>query len=191
MAGGVAVAEERTRDGDGWRTSRYDEAGRVVVREQGDPDGLVSRERLIYTDGSSTPRSSTLERPGERRVIARTFDASGGVVAETVTVGDAVVERTSWTRDAAGRELLVRRTGDGGISEVRSTWTADGTLEREEHFARGSRVKTVMHTGPEERVEELYADGDLFLRVHYRGGERIREEVILDGQVVRERTFAP
>jgi len=190
-AGGVAVSEERTRDGDGWRTSRYDEAGRVVVREQGGPDGLVSRERLVYADGSSTPRSSTLERPGERRVVTRSFDASGGVVAETVSLGDAVVERTSWTRDTAGRELLMRRTGAGGTSEVHSTWTVDGTLAREEHFARGSRVKTVIHSGPGERVEELYADGDLFLRVYYRGDERVREEVILDGVAVRERTFEP
>ena len=190
-AGGVAVAEERTRDGDGWRTTRYDEAGRVVAREQGDLGGLVSRERLVYAAGSSSPRSSTVERPGERRVLARTFDATGGVVAETVTEGDAVVERTTWARDAAGRALLMRRTGAGGTAEVRSTWAADGTLAREEHFARGARVKTVIHTGPGERVEELYADGELFLRVHYRGEARTREEVIQDGEVVRERTFAP
>jgi hypothetical protein len=85
----------------------------------------------------------------------------------------------------------MHRTGSGGTIEVRSTWAADGTLEREEHFARGVRVKTVIHTGPGERVEELYADGELFLRVHYRGDVRVREEVILDGVVVRERTFEP
>lgn len=189
--GGTAVAEERSRDGDGWRTTRYDESGRVAVREQGGPSGLVSRERLAYADGSPTPSSSSLEWPGERRVVDRSFDAAGGVIAERTTLGDAVVERISWTRDDAGRELVMHRTGSGGTVEVRSTWAADGTLEREEHFARGTRVKTVIHTGPGERVEELYADGELFLRVHYRGDERVREEVILDGEVVRERTYEP
>jgi hypothetical protein len=190
-AGGTAVSEERSRDSDGWRTTRYDEAGRVAVREQGGPTGLVSRERLAYAGGSPTPVSSIVEWPGERRTVERSFDASGGAIAETTTLGDAVIERVSWTRDDAGRELVMRRTGSGGTVEVRSTWAADGTLEREEHFARGTRVKTVIHTGPGERVEELYADGELFLRVHYRGDERVREEVILDGNVVRERTLAP
>lgn len=190
-AGGAAVSEERSRDGDGWRTTRYDEAGRVAVREQGGPAGLVSRERLAYAEGSATPKSSTVERPGERRVVERSFDALGGVIAETVTVADAVVERTSWSRDASGHELVMHRSGSGGTVEVRSTWSADGTLEREEHFSRGARVKTVIHTGPGERIEELYTDGELFLRVSYRGEARIREEVILDGEVVRERTFAP
>jgi hypothetical protein len=189
--GGVAVSEERSRDGDGWRTTRYDEAGRVAVREQGGPTGLVSRERLVYAAGSPTPGSSTVEWPGERRVVERSFDASGGVIAERTTLADTVIERVSWIRDAAGRELVMHRTGLGGTIEVRSTWSADGTLEREEHFARGARVKTVIPAGPGERVEELYADGELFLRVHYRGDERIREEVVLDGVVVRVRTFEP
>jgi hypothetical protein len=74
---------------------------------------------------------------------------------------------------------------------VRNTWTTEGTLEREEHFVRGARVKNVIHSATGERVEELFEDGELFLRVQYRGTTRIREEVILDGTVVRERTFAP
>ncbi len=84
-----------------------------------------------------------------------------------------------------------RRTGTGGTEEVRSTWAADGTLEREEYLARGALVKIVSTTTADERVEELFDDGELFLRVHYRGDTRVREEVVLDGVVVRERTFAP
>jgi hypothetical protein len=191
VAGGAAVSEERSREGDGWTTTRYDETGRAAVREQGGPGGLVSRQRLLYAGGSLTPVSSTTEWPAEKKVVETSYDAAGGEIAETATVAGVVTERVAWTRDEAGRVLVMRRTGAGGTEEVHNTWTADGTLEREEHFVRGARVKNVIHSAADERVEELFDDGELFLRVTYRGEERIREEVILDGTVVRVRTFTP
>lgn len=192
-AGGTAVAEERTRDGERWRTTRYDEAGRVAERVQGGPNGIESRERLAYAGASSTPATSTTEWPAERRAVQVSYDASGGEVAATTSIDGVVTERITWTRDESGRVLVWRRTGTGGSAEVRFTWAADGTLEREEHFARGVRVKNVLYPAGEQpqRIEELFDDGELFLRVFYRGDERVREEVILEGRTVRERTFAP
>ncbi len=124
-------------------------------------------------------------------MVETQYDAGGGEISETTTIAGIVTERAGWSRDEAGRVLVVRRTGTGGTTEVRTTWAADGTLEREEHFLRGSRVKNVIHTAANERVEELFEDGEMFLRVQYRGDTRVREEVILDGAVVRERTFVP
>lgn len=190
-AGGAAVSEERTRGGGESRTTRYDEAGRVAVREHGGSDGLISRERLAYRGGSRTPASSTTEWPAEKKVVEASCDEAGLVIDEVTSVAGAVTERVTWTRDAAGRALVMRRTGTGGTREVRSTWAADGTLEREEHFFRGARVKNVILLAAGERVEELFEEGELFLRVYYRGDTRVREEVILDGVVVRERTYAP
>jgi hypothetical protein len=191
VPGGAALAEERAREGTEWRTIRYDEAGRAAVLEQGGPDGLVFRRRLLYAGSSTTPASSWTEWPAEKRVVETQYDAGGGEISETTTIAGIVTERAGWSRDEAGRVLVVRRTGTGGTTEVRTTWAADGTLEREEHFLRGSRVKNVIHTAANERVEELFEDGEMFLRVQYRGDTRVREEVILDGVVVRERTFAP
>jgi hypothetical protein len=190
-AGGAAVSEERSREGYAWRTTRYDASGRVAVREQGDASGLVSRQRLVYGGDSRTPVTSTTEWPAEKKVVTTYHDAAGREVAQTATVAGVVTERVAWIRDDAGRVLVMRRTGSGGTEEVRTSWAADGSVEREERFVRGTRVKTVIHTGPDERIEELYADGDLFLRVFYRGDARIREEAVVDGAVVRERTFSP
>lgn len=190
VAGGVAVSEERTREGDVVLTTRYDEHGRVAVRERRDPSGLVSSERLSYTGEARSPASSIAEWPGERKVVEAAYDAAGGEIAETTTVAGAVTERVAWIRDEAGRALAVRREGTSGTAEVRFSW-ADGTLKREEHFVRGARVKNVIHETADERVEELFDDGQLFLRVRYRGDARIREEVVVDGRVVRERAFEP
>lgn len=193
-AGGAAIAEERTRDGDRWRTTRYDEAGRVAERLQGGPTGVESRERLAYAGAARTPASSWTEWPAERKVVEVSYDASGAEVARVTSVDGTVTERIAWTRDGSGRALVMRRTGTGGSVEVRFTWAADGTLEREEHFARGVRVKNVLYPAAGEeprRIEELFDEGVLFLRVHYRGEDRVREEVIVDGRTVRERTFAP
>jgi len=162
-----------------------------VVREQGDASGPVSRQRLAYTGQSRTPVTSTTEWPAGEKVVEASYDAAGRQVAETTTVAGAVTERIQWTRDDAGRVLVKHRTGTGGTEEVRTTWAADGTLEREEHFFRGARVKNVIRPAGDERIEELFEEGELFLRVYYRGDTRVREEVILDGVVVRERTYAP
>jgi len=190
VAGGVAVSEERTREGDAVLTSRYDEHGRVAARERRDPAGLVSSERLSYAGDARSPASSTIEWPGERKVGETAYDATGGEIAETTTVAGVVTERVAWIRDEAGRALSTRREGTAGATEVRFSW-ADGTLQREENFARGERVKNVIYETADERVEELFDDGELFLRVRYRGEARIREELVVDGRVVRERTFEP
>jgi len=190
-AGGAAVSEERSREGEEWRTTRYDARGRAAVREHGDASGLVWRQRLVYAGEARTPASAATEWPAERKAVATSYDAAGREVDETTTVAGSVTERVAWTRDEAGRVLVRRRTGAAGTEEVRNTWADDGTLEREEYFVRGTRARTVIHTGPDERIEELYAEGDLFLRVQYRGGSRVREEAVVDGRVVRERTFPP
>jgi len=190
-AGGAAVSEERTRDGDEWRTTRYDASGRAAAREGGDASGLRWRQLLAYAGTAGTPTSSTTEWPAERKIVTTSYGASGGEVEETTTVAGVVTERVVWTRDEAGRVLAKRRTGAGGTEEVRTTWGDDGAPAREEYFARGMRVRTVIHTGPDERTEELFSDGDLFLRVFYRGDTRVREEAIVEGKVAREREFAP
>jgi hypothetical protein len=191
LAGGAAVSEERSRGGDESRTTRYDEAGRAAVRESRGPAGLVVRERLAYKGESRTPVTSTTEWPAERKVVEASYDAAGREIGETTTVAGSVTERVTWTRDEAGRVLVLRRVGKGGTEEVRTTWAADGALEREEHFFRGARVKNVINPASGERVEELFDGGELFLRVYYRGDTRVREEVILGGVVVRERTYVP
>jgi len=190
-AGGTAVAEERTREGGLARTTRYDEAGRAAVHEGWDASGLVSRQRLAYAGDTRTPATSRAEWPGAKKVVEAGYDAAGGRIAETTTVAGAVTERVRWTRDDAGRVVVMRREGRSGAEEVRTTWAADGTRAREEYFARGARVKNVITTADGERVEELFDGGELFLRVHYRGDARVREEVVADGRVVRERTFGP
>jgi hypothetical protein len=191
MAGATAVAEERTKEGDAGWTTRYDEAGRAIDREQRGPAGPAFRERIVYEGSSGAPAATEREWPAEQKAIEATYDASGAVVSQVTRVASMVTERIAWTRDEAGRVLVMRRTGTGGTREVRFTWAADGRLEREEQFVRGARERNVIYPAPGERVEELFENGELFLRVTYRGDERVREEVILDGKVVRERTFAP
>ena len=43
--------------------------------------------------------------------------------------------------------------------------------------------------GQPTRQADYYRDGAPYLRVHFRGDTRVREQVLRDGQVVRERVF--
>ena len=81
------------------------------------------------------------------------------------------------------------RRGEQGLEEWRYEYAADGALQREEYRVKGALVK-VTRQGPDgTRTEELYREGQPFLRISYEGEEKIREEVLAGGEVVRVREY--
>jgi hypothetical protein len=38
-------------------------------------------------------------------------------------------------------------------------------------------------------VDELYREGELFMRVHYRSERMVKEEFVRDGEIVRVREY--
>jgi hypothetical protein len=50
-------------------------------------------------------------------------------------------------------------------------------------------VKVTVHGEGKLRTEELYRDGELFLKVFYDGDTRLREEVYSNGGLQRERSY--
>ncbi len=191
-AAGVAspgsLAEERTRVGGEATVARYDASGRLAVQETRDAGTVVERERISYEGEDRAPASSTTEVPAEGRVRAVSY-AHGLESSERTTVFGTLVETIAWQRDPTGRALVKRRTTPRGAEEWRYRYGEGGTLVREEYLDRGSMVSVTTYGEDDERTQELFAEGLPFMRVYYQGASKTKEEVILNGTVVRERTF--
>ncbi len=195
VEGRSGIAEEREQSGDDLYIARYDTHGRVVERETRAGKELVSREDFTYRADTGHPGgqalllSSVEKRPASGRTILRAYDADGRLQTETVSEGDKVIEETGYTRDDKGRVTRKLRRSSAGLEEWRYALDDKGKTTREEFFRRGSLEKITLYGPNDSRTEELYQGGALFLKVSYEGERRIREEVYVDGKLVRQRTF--
>ncbi len=163
---------------------RYDGSGRLAFREEWDAERLVRLERFTY-DGDRLV-SSTVTVPGSARREEFAYNEAGRIVSERVLTGSVIARETRYLYE---EDLLVERQVESrGVTETwRYEYDGDGEQRRETYLKNGVREKVVVRTGEDERSEELYLAGELFLRAYYRGNEKIREEFIRNGEVIRVR----
>lgn len=186
FAGSSGLAEERNTVGSAIAIARYDARGRVVQRERRDAEGLASREDFLFHPDSDALASSTENLPRERRLIRRQYDDKGLLAVEKVAGPGNAAERIEYSRDENGRATSKRRQSAAGLEEWAYSYDAKGRLAREEYQRRGSREKVTTYTAG-GRVEEMYSEGELFLKVTWEGERRVKEEVVEAGAAVRER----
>lgn len=186
FAGTSGLAEERNTAGDVLFVARYDTRGRVVQRERRDAQGLASREDFVFRITSNTLESSTETLPRQGKIARRQYDDKGLLAVEAVTGPGNAVERIEYSRDEEGRATTKRRQSRAGIEQWVYSYEANGDLAREEYLSRGSREKLTLYTGG-GRVEQMYAEGELFLTVTWEGEKRVKEQVYEGGVLVRER----
>ena len=167
---------------------RYDDAGRIVARTRWSGDTLVERESREYWGPSAHDAVRRVVVSEEDRETVSRYDEAGRLLGTSVMRGGALeADRVRVLQD--GR-VVEEREERGGVVRVWRYEYEDGVLRRERHLENGALVRTVTHTtGEFTRVESLYRDGEETLRIAYRGEERVREDIIRDGEVVRTRTF--
>jgi YD repeat-containing protein len=185
--GSTGIAQARSTAGTGLFVTRYDAEGRVTSRERRAAGALVSREEFVFRPGSGALESSVESLPGQGRIVRRQYDEAGRLILETAEGSKDAGERTEYTRDAEGKLTAKKRLGLLGLEEWRYAYAAGGELSVERYSRRGALEKVTTYLGGGRRVEELYAQGEAFLRVTWEGSRRVREEVLDAGQVVRGR----
>lgn len=186
---GTDISEEIHTTGDTEFRVRYDLHGRAAVSETRKAGALVVRETTEYAGDDGTPARFLEDWPAARKKVERTCDAEGRVVRETVAIDGKTLEESEYLWDGEGRNTGRRRRSGAGIEEWAWTYGPDGAMEREEYLLRGKREKVVLYTGDGTRTEELYRDGDLFLKAWYVDDRRVKEEVYEKGKIVRERAI--
>lgn len=186
------VTEERYGNDRERRINRYDPQGRLVEREYWYEGQLTERERIQYRGEEGQRLSSTLEQLSLQRVTLSSYDEQGRAVRIELSENGQPTERTVYRRDAEGRIVETTTRGSRGIENWRYEYDPEGRLAREEYRLRGSLEKITLHSREGEkrlRVEELYREGRLFMRVHYRSEQKVREEFLEAGEVVRVREY--
>jgi hypothetical protein len=192
--GAGGVTEERYGNSLERRINRYDQEGRLVEREYWYGGELLERERIQYRGEGDIRLSARLEELTLERITVRSYDDEGRVVRIEVSEGGELTERIVHVRDARGRILETTKRGPRGIEKWLFEYATEEEPVREEYRVRGSLERITLYPvqgegGERSRVEELYREGRLFMRIHYQGEQKVKEEVLRDGEVIRVREF--
>jgi hypothetical protein len=189
FSGSEGVREERNTTAGITIVVRYDERGRTVGRERWEEDQITIREQFVFQSGSDFLESSTETRLPEGTLVESRYDEKGHMRTETVTENQKISERTDYSWDDYGHNTAKRKRSSLGIEEWRYFYDAEGNIAKEDYYLRGALEKTVVYTGKDERYEDFFREGEMFLRAYYSGGTKVREQVYENGTLVRERTF--
>ncbi len=187
--GSSGLAEDRSSMGGSLFVERYDPNGKMVNRERRDAGVPVSVEDFAYDPATHSLASSTQRLPAENAVVERRYDSEGRLARETKNMKGSVREIIGYERDEKGKMTSKTRRTSEGLEAWKYSYSDSGDLSREEYVQRGVRVKVTLYGEGKLRTEELYRDGELFLKVFYDGDTRLREEVYSNGSIGRERSY--
>ena len=189
VSGPTGISEDRSSLGGALFVERFDLDGRMIDRERRVDGETVSVEDFTYDAASGDLVSSRESRPTDGLLVERRYDDAGRLSQETMTVNGTVTETDSYEHDGKGREISKLRRSAAGLETWKKSYTDSGDLAREEYSRRGILVKAIIHEPGKKRTEELYQDGELFLKVFYDGDTRLREEVWSNGRILRQRSY--
>jgi antitoxin component YwqK of YwqJK toxin-antitoxin module len=189
IRGNSGLSEQRSSMEGSLFIERYDTDGKLINRERRADGVPVSIEDFAYDPGTRTLVSSVERLPAENGRIERRYDEAGRLSQETSSVKGATREIVAYGHDEKGNVISKTRRGPEGLEAWKYSYSASGDLSREEYFLRGVRVKITIHGEGKLRTEELYREGELFLKVFYDGDTRLREDVYSDGSLQRERNY--
>jgi hypothetical protein len=187
--GRAGLSEERTTLGQTANLERYDSRGRLIHRERRETGAAISREDFIFRPDSDYLQSSVERFADDRKKTERSYDEKGLLKAEITTTAGSVVETIMYTRDDQDRVTTKIRRGAIGLEVWKYSVDDTGKVTREDYSVGGSLARVTAYGEEKLRTEELYKDGAVFLKVYYDGDTRLREEVYVDGDLVRERRY--
>ena len=175
----------------------FDGAGRLVIRELFADEELTEQEVRLYWGADSGSLLKQVVVSSGERITRRGYDERGRLISERVEESGSLVSELVRT---FGEEFLVLEVETDGDGERRweYQYTEEGERERVAYREDGQLVEVrylVLDASdlPDEvqadRMTELFNRGEPILRIYYEGQQRLREEVIRNGEVIRTREF--
>lgn len=183
---GALLQEWHGDDGSGILV-RYGPAGRESVRESWDGESLVTRQRYEYRDSGVLERSVIIDYENDTRTEI-SYNEDGQPVREERQSGDELVGTTEFVYED-GLLALRREETEAGIVERRYEYGEGGEVSQEELYRDGRIVTRITYPEPGRTMEERFRGGEPFLRIYFRDGRRVREEVVSQGRVIQKRSF--
>ncbi|MBA7553930.1 hypothetical protein ES705_46534 [subsurface metagenome] len=176
--------EERLKDRERSYISRYNSDGELFSYEVW-KDGDLEKSLYVIDNEHYSEEIDYLNN----RKYLRHYDDSGRLVLEEAEYYGEIVERVELFWDEEDRMLRKIRRGNIGIEEWNYRYNSSGKLQDEDYLLRGSLVRRVEYPDEERRLEELFRDDELFMKIYYTSGIKEKEQVLREGKVIRERLY--
>ncbi|GEM_PF-1565220 len=167
--------------------SHYDRTGRLLRKDRFKGGKIVESNTYVYNAETGRISSEKILHYDEGTTEEKEFNKDGQLISRVVLQKEIEIIRESITWENGLMAGKVVHSKENGIEEYKYFYDSKGKLERENYYHRGKLEKSTRYTGENERVESLYRKGEIFMKVYYRGEERVKEEVISGGKVIRER----
>lgn len=181
--GDRGLIEERVQQDDGFFIARYTGKGKLGAWLEWAEGNPVREKTWDYYPDSGRVKTVTERKQGSE--IVETYDAGGLLIGRQADGS----ENITMTRDESGRLLSKTRISTDGREQWLYVYNENGDLARESYYKRSILERVRIFTGDNEYIEELYQQNALFLRVYFKNEEKMREEFIREGRVIRDRQY--
>jgi YD repeat-containing protein len=160
---------------------RYDSQGRPILNVSEKDGKPIATRGDSYAQGPFPQRTVVSdELNGQTRTTD--YDTSGRPTLLVVADESNQISRTDYRYDSSGR-LVEERTQKGlDLLSRRLSYDESGALVREEYRNNGT-LRTVILQPGDNRVEEHFQDGVMFVRVSFSKGRKIQEDFFIDGHL--------
>ncbi len=167
----------------------YDSEGREAERDVWKHGKLLSSKSLVYYGDSSKLKLVRIVYPREKKRVIESYNSRGFLIDRKEYVGETLEREESceWNGDLLIKKRI--REKGKGIELYIYFYDASKKLVKEEHWVKGELETLKEYTGNKSMVESFYRNGKVFLRSYYLNDRKVREEIIENGKVVRERKF--
>ncbi len=176
--------EERRKDRERSYISRYNSDGELFCYQVWKDDELEKSLSVIDNERYSEETDYL-----NNKKYLRHYDDSGRLVLEEAEYAGEIVERVELFWDDKDHLLQKIRRGNMGIEEWNYRYSNSGELQSEDYWLRGTLVRKVEYLDEERRLEELFRDNELFMKIYYTCGIKEKEQVLREGEVIRERLY--
>ncbi|MFP4363763.1 MAG: hypothetical protein ACLFR1_07815 [Spirochaetia bacterium] len=182
-AGASLLSEWQQEDSSAF-LKRYNSDGTIRSITSYVENEIRSVERFYYEE--HTLVSSYYQDRETEQEIERLYDSNEQIIREVINTSPECIIEYEYSDD-----LLIRKTQVCG--NTREEWIYEYDSEDElsqESYVLNGELQSVTHiTGESTYYEEIFREEEAFLRVYYENDVRVKEEVIRNGEVVRERTY--
>lgn len=186
---GGAVGREWLGYPEGGQVYRvYRPDGGLELEELRSGSSVISRRTYTYPEDSRSPSVVEEVRPGEGWKRRTEYGGRGLPVRETLSTAEGPETVTLYEWDDRDRPVGLRILEGRSERRVRFSYGEDGSETEERTDSTGALVLRILRNPDGSSVEERFDGGILFARTFRKDGRLTREEIYLDGRLVRVRT---
>lgn len=176
-SGGNLYEEQHTASGKDL-IYRFNSSGKLLCRELWVDNNLSMRERITYAGETKVPVSSVEINYRDNRSIHKAYDEQGRLLRQIVEGDGKRIEVLEFSYDDEGRKSQKVRKSEKGLEKWKYFYDSEGELVQEKYWRRGALEKNTLYKEDDTRIEELFRNKKLFIRITFKRDEKIKEEFI-------------